>query len=253
MQPQLSLLRNNLRSIKIYYCLIVIFCCINCQQTRNITGDIIAPNWQNIEKLKYLVTRNDTTIGQADYSVYTDIEEETSVYILNMLTITKMDQDNLWDSSVVYFRRDNFTPVRAWRKVVTNLGYTIIETHYNGNKADVWIETIDGKKTFNYTIRKPYFDNEMILTLMRSVRFAKAKRYTFNVFMPFSLQMTPVTVSSGNITTITTSAGTFECDRVSLSSLQNIYQLYYERQEPRRLIRYQEKKSNIALVLTRNI
>lgn len=59
----------------------------------------------------------------------------------------------------------------------------------------------------------------MILTLLRSVRFTKAKKYTFNIFMPFTFQMTPVTVNSSSKTTITTSAGTFECERVSLSSL----------------------------------
>ncbi len=239
-----------MRFVKIYYFLIVILCCINCQQSRNITNDIVAPNWQNIEKLKYAVTRNDTAIGQVDYSVYTDVEGEMPVYILNMLTVTKMDRDNLWDSSVVYFRRDNFVPVRAWRKVVTNLGYTVIETHYSGNKADIWLETIDGIKTFNFTVRKPYFDNEMILTLLRSVRFTKVKRYSFNVFMPFSLQVNPITVSYAGKITLTTPAGMFECERISLVSLQKTYHLYYEQQEPRRLVRYQEKNSNIALVLT---
>jgi hypothetical protein len=161
-----------------------------------------------------------------------------------------MDWGNLWDSSVVYFRRDNFMPVRAWRKVVTNLGYTVIETHYSSKKADVWLETIDGKKSFNFTLGNPYFDNEMILTLLRSVRFTKAKRYTFNVFMPFSLQVNPITISYAGKMTISTPTGIFECERVSLVSSQKTYHIYYEQQEPRRLIRYQEKNSNIALVLT---
>ena len=225
---------------------------IGCQQNRDVTDDLIAPNWQNSNILKYFVTRNDSIIGQLDYTVYSDIEGETPIYILNMLTNTKMYKDNLWDTSVVYFRRDNFAPVRAWRKVITNLGYTIIETHYSGNKADVWLETIDGKKTFNYTIKKPYFDNEMILTLLRSVRFAKAKKYAFNVFMPFSLQVNPITIKYIGKVKIATPAGSFECDRVSLISMQKTYNVYYEQQEPRRLIRYHEKNSNIALVLASN-
>ena len=92
----------------------------------------------------------------------------------------------------------------------------------------------------------------MILTLLRSVRFAKAKKYAFNVFMPFSLQVNPITIKYIGKVKIATPAGSFECDRVSLISMQKTYNVYYEQQEPRRLIRYHEKNSNIALVLASN-
>lgn len=254
MHQRLSLLmnrKNSKRVLKILLLIVIGICIfsIACQKPTDITQDIVVPNWQNGEQLYYGVIRNDTMIGQTRYSIYFDVDGDIPIYTLEILTQIEWDEDYVWDSSVVYFRRDNFAPIWSYRKVETDFSYSIIETHYDESDVDIWFETIDGKETFNLSLKEPYFDSEMILTLMRAVRFMQAKKYSFNTFTPLTLQPMSNSIRYDGKKIATTPAGSFECDKMQLTTPFSKFYLYYEQQEPRRLVRYQEKKSNIALVL----
>ncbi len=251
MRQRLLLLKNNMKIIKILSLFILSICIFNtsCHKPILITQDIIVPNWQNGEQIFYGIVRNDSLIGRTQYSIYFDVEGDIPVYCLEMLTDTEWQDDYLWDSSVVYFRRDNFAPIWSYRKVETDFSYSIIETHYDESDVDIWFETIDGKETFNLSLKEPYFDSEIILTLMRTVRFMHAKKYSFNTFTPLTLQLMSNSIRYDGKKIATTPAGSFECDKMQLTTPFSKFYLYYEQQEPRRLIHYQEKKSNIALVL----
>jgi hypothetical protein len=222
---------------------------ITCREQKDITQDIVVPDWQNGEKLYYRIMRNDTMIGSVTYSLYFDTDGDIPIFSLEMLSQTESDEDYVWDSSIVHFRRDNFAPIWALRNIETDFGYSTVETHYDGSDVEIWLETIDGKESYDLSIREPYFDNEMLFTILRAVRFSKFKKYTMNILLPLSLQNMSMSVRHSGITTVTTPAGSFECDRVSLTSMQDKINLFYERGEPRRLIRYQRNKSPIAVVL----
>jgi len=68
-----------------------------------------------------------------------------SVYILTQITGSDVTEDFFYDSSVVYIRRDDFTPIWACRKIESELGYYLTDTRYNKTKAQIRFETINGK------------------------------------------------------------------------------------------------------------
>jgi hypothetical protein len=196
--------------------------------------------------------RNDTMIGQARYSIFFDVDGDVPIFCLEMLSQTEWDEDYVWDSSIVYFRRDNFAPIWALHNIETDFGYSMVETHYDGSDVNIWLETIDGKESYDVSVREPYFNNEMLFTLLRAVRFNRGKKYSLNIFDPLTMQKMSISVRYNGKTTIETPAGSFECDRIYLKKAQSKLYLFYERQEPRRLVRYQEKNSSIAVVLLKD-
>jgi hypothetical protein len=226
-----------------------IFLAIGCPKSAQINEDLVAPAWENGEKLYYNIIANDKVIGSAHYSIFFDLNADIPVYIIQLVTSTAPPFEYFYDTSIVCFRRDNFAPIWAWRKVESAMGYNIATTRYNENKAEIWKETIDGSESNELQFNPPCFDNEMVLVLFRALRFQKARKYDFNVIVPMTLQTISNSVRKLGKTTINTTAGSFECDKIQLRFSNRIYNIFYERNEPRRLIRYQEKDSNIGLEL----
>lgn len=228
---------------------VLIFTSIGCHKTQSITDEIEAPNWENGEQLHYGIFKNDSMIGKVKTQLCFDMEEDIPVYILTILTDTELDNDNIWDSSVVCFRRDNFEPLWSWRKLETDFGYYITDTRYEDSDIDIWLETIDGKQSAYFNLKYPYFDNDMVLTLLRAVQFRHARKYSFNVAVPILLLGMNNTVRYGGKTSLTTPTGSFYCDKVYILTPQSKTIVYYERNNPRRLISYQREKSKIAVIL----
>ncbi len=250
MHQQLLLLKID-NMIKSSLLILVSFCLIasTCRKSENIVQDIVVPAWQDGEKLKYGIYRNDTLIGQATYSLFFDTDGDIPIFSVEMVTQSESEEDYLWDSTIVHFRRDNFSPVWSLRNVETDFGYSIVETHYDGPDIEIWMETIDGKESYEFSMSEPYFDNEMLYTLLRAIRFTKVKNYSINILYPLTLQKLPISIKYNGRITVTTPVGLFDCDRVYLTSIQVKTNLYFERTEPRRLIKYQEKNSPISFVL----
>lgn len=242
-------IRNLILDIIFLWLIILIFTAIGCHKPISITNDIVAPNWINGEYLHYGIFRNDSIIGEIKTRLNFDMEEDIPVYILTILTDTELDNDNVWDSSVVCFRRDNFVPLWSWRKLETDFGFYITDTRYEDSDVDIRMETIDGKQSANLNLSPPYFDNEMVLTLLRAVQFRHARKYSFNVAVPILLLGMNNTIRYGGKTTLTTPTGTFKCDKIYLVSPQNKIITYYEQNNPRRLICYQREKSKTSVIL----
>jgi hypothetical protein len=237
--------------IKRYLLVLVSFCLISstCRKTENILRDLVVPTWQSGEKLIYGIYQNDILIGQANYSLFLDTDGDIPIFSLEIVTQSEFEEGFLWDSSIVHFRRDNFSPIWSLRHVETDFGYSIVETHYDGRDIEIWLETIDGKESYDFSMPEPYFDNEMLYTLLRAIRFTKVKKYSLNTLYPLTLQRLPISIKYNGRVTITTPVGIFDCDRIYLTSIQTKTNLYYERTEPRRLIKYQEKNSPISFIL----
>ncbi|MEO0074980.1 MAG: hypothetical protein ABIK31_02595 [candidate division WOR-3 bacterium] len=225
---------------------------LGCSKSALITNDLIAPNWQDGEALSYHIIRNDTIIGYAQYKIFFDMDHNIPVYILQLVTKTSSQMPYFYDTSVVCFRRHDFSPIWAWRKVESDIGYTIVTTRYEGNQAEIWRETIDGTQSFEQKLKQPSFDNEMVLTLLRALRFNKSRKYKLNVLAPMTMENISNTVRKLGKATVITKSGNFECDRIQLRYDNRLYNIFYERMEPRRLIKYQEKNSAIILELAQN-
>ncbi|MBS4016421.1 MAG: hypothetical protein KGZ86_08325 [Candidatus Latescibacteria bacterium] len=227
-----------------------IFFAISCPKTAQLTKDLSAPAWQDGEKTYYDIIMNDEIIGGAHYTIFLDMNVDMPVYILHLVTTTEPPYDYFYDTSVVCFRRDDFTPVWAWRKVESDMGYSIVTTRYSESEAEIWKETIDGNESFEVRHDYPFYDNEMVLTLLRALRFQRARRYQLDVIVPMTLEKITNTVRRISKATVKTSVGSFECDKIQLRYHNRTYYIFYERNEPRRLIRYQEKNTKIALELS---
>jgi len=227
-----------------------LFCIFtSCYKSKLITDDIIAPNWQNSERLNYGVSLNDTLIREVQYTIYFDVNADIPVYILEIITNSEEAESFMRDSSVVCFRRDDFTPIWAWRKVESDLGYTVVATRYTNSRAEIWRETIDGTESGQINYNYPCFDNEMVLTLLRGLRFNASKKYLFNVVIPFTSEKITNIIRYRGKSTINTPSGSFECSKLMLNYRNRVFFIYLENQDPRRLVKFQEKNSNVAMVL----
>jgi hypothetical protein len=233
--------------------LLLVLGAIGCNRVPSINQHIVIPNWGNYESLLYGITLNDSVIGTMEYDLIIDMERNESVYILTQVTEVDEEEDILTDSSVVCFRRDDFTPMWAYRKTESDFGYYITDVHYDKSKAQIRFETIDGKESKNISVQFPYFDNEMLLTLLRTIQFDKIKKYSFESVVPMVLVAMNNTVHYRGKANITTPAGKFRCDKITLNSPQNKCNIFYEQNNPRRMIRYQVEKSRIAIILLQSL
>ncbi|MCX8015678.1 MAG: hypothetical protein N2748_06615 [candidate division WOR-3 bacterium] len=220
-----------------------------CQKSYQITDDLQAPDFKDGESFTYGYFRNDSLIGKTRMSLYFDTDGEIPIYCLETVTEREMPDDYITDSSVVHFRRDNFRPIWSYRMLETDLGWTITEVHYNEKDIDIWFETIDGRETFALSLSPPYFDSEMLLALLRAVQFKKSKKYTFNVVNPLMLTSTKNSVRYCAKIMIPMPQEYLECDKLQLNTPFKNIELFYERKLPRRLIKFQEKKSDVIAVL----
>lgn len=230
-------------------CIVSIF---NCPKQIPISQDLTAPNWQDGEQSYYNIIRKNKVIGTLRYTLLFDMNADIPVYILELVTNMAPEEEYYYDSSVVCFRRSDFVPIWAWRKVESDLGYSIMTTRYNTNKAEIWKETIDGNESMTVKYKQPTYDNEMVLTLLRAAQFKLKRKYTFNAIIPISARKISNTVRQMAKTNITTRAGTFECNKIQLRYRNKTYIICYERNEPKRLVRSQEKDSDIVLELANN-
>jgi hypothetical protein len=87
------------------------------------------------------------------------------------------------------------------------------------------------------------------LTLLRGLRFNVSKKYLFNVVIPFTSEKITNIIRYRGKSTINTSAGSFECSKLMLNYRNRVFFVYLENQDPRRLVKFQEKNSNVAMVL----
>lgn len=250
MHQQSWSLKNRRYFILCTACAFVIINFISCPKQYPITQDLVAPNWQNGETLQYDIIRDNQVIGKVRYTLFFDMDANMPVYILHLATNMKPDYRYFYDSSVVCFRRTDFSPVWTWQKVESDISYSVMTTRYRDNYADIWKETIDGTESIRVKYKPPCYDNDMVLTVLRGLRFKYRKKYNFDAIIPLTTQKISNTVRQMAKTTITTSSGTYECNKIQLRYRNNIYYIFYERNEPHRLIRYQEKNANTTLDLT---
>lgn len=225
---------------------------INCPSRAPISHNLIAPNWQDGEVLYYNIVRDSNIIGKVRYSLFFDMNAGLPVYVLHLVTKMEPTVQYFFDSSVVCFQRSDFSPVWAWQKVESEMGYSMMTTRYVKNTAEIWKETIDGTESIRLRFNEPCYDNEMVLTVLRALRFKTKKKYNFSAVVSLSGQVINNSVRKMAKSTITTSAGAFECNKIQLRYQDKIYYIFYEQNEPHRLIRYQEKDSNTMLELTAN-
>ncbi|MEO0084705.1 MAG: hypothetical protein ABIJ94_03135 [candidate division WOR-3 bacterium] len=220
-----------------------------CQRTPDITNDLQPPAFKDGEQLTYGYFLNDTLIGKTEMRIYFDIDDDIPIYCLEIVTEREEADNYISDSSVVYFRRDNFQPIWSYRMLETDFGWRTTETHYSESDIDVWVETVDGKETFSLSLSPPYFDSEMLLALLRAVQFKRAKKYTFTVFNPLMQTITKTTARYHTKTMIPMTSEFIECDKLQLAMPFNEIVLFYEHRQPRRLIKFQEKRTDIVAVL----
>jgi hypothetical protein len=222
---------------------------LSCRNSNAVLKDCQAPAWHDGERIRYGIFVNDTMIGRIQRTLYFDINGNIPVYNQEIVTDMETEDGFLLDSLVVCFQRENYTPVWSWRKVESDLGYTIVSTRYQNSVAEIWRETIDGKETNRIKYKGFFLDNEMVMTYLRCLRFNLAKRYTLSLIAPMFNQKITGKIRYNGIATIRVPVGIFECDKITFESLNRKFYLYYERQEPRRLIQYQEKNTNAVVSL----
>ncbi len=223
---------------------------LQCQKPNLMSTDLIVPNWQDGDKYYYSIYHHNQLIGYVRQLLHFDMEGNKPIYVIESVSDFSFSEDYLVDSTVVSFCRKDFVPFWSYRRVETDFDTRIVEAHYDGSNIDIWTETMDGKNATTVSVKVRYFDHAMIFHLSRCLKFDKTKRYSISIFNPFLLQLTDCEIKYIGKKSVTTQLGTFDCDKISLSFDSKKYLIFVERTGLRRIIQFQEKNSNLLMVLT---
>ncbi|MCS7258086.1 MAG: hypothetical protein NZ601_01740 [candidate division WOR-3 bacterium] len=224
---------------------------LGCKVHKQSAIEFNLPNWHHQETLNYKIIKNGRQIGLLKFLLCFDTNNEIPIYLLYRSINYTLSSNKILDSAVVCFTRNEFLPLRSYINVSSDFGYYISEAHYFKDKVEIFHETMDGftKKELPVTVNS--YDYEMRFYLLRAADFSKRHYYQFYLVSPpinekilYSAQISPKAkiVLENNV---------YECIKITLTNLYTNEQqyLYYEKNDPRRLLRYHDKLKDLRFDL----
>jgi hypothetical protein len=209
------------------------------------------PQWQHGETLNYNIIRNNRPAGKLSYFLYFDMNNEIPVYLVYRITRNDSLIEYFYDSSVVCFARRDFLPLWSANHVDTDFGYYKTEAHYSLPKVRILLETIDGIKLKELEVNEKCYDYNTLFYLVRAIDFSKKHEVRFYLVAPVISEKILYSAHRAGKSKIKINGEFVMCDKIKLTNLytNDVYYLYYENSEPRRLIGYYDKRINLSFIL----
>jgi hypothetical protein len=206
--------------------------------------------WPDNETSCYDVLRSDTIVGRAVIHVRREPEENRPAYCIvsvNRNAEPGIGRLLLHDSIAAWLSADSLIPLRSYQ-VRNRLSQqdTVVSVYQPGRVS----LTLAGRATRVLDAPSNTFDNSILVTAIRTLELVPGAHYALTSLAVFGPWTKPVDIDVEGEETVTVPAGTFPCYRLGLQIAGFKLHLWYEKNEPRRYVRFENASGSSVAVLT---
>jgi hypothetical protein len=205
------------------------------------------PKWSEVSKYQIVV---DTT-PSGTYVLTNKSSQLGKEAIIELVAITMVKNINgeSRDSSVLILHKDNLKPIKSSKTISSRGAVLSSDITYSDNKATIKAKLPSGEKSITIPIGPNSFDNDEITTLLSAIDLKAGEEKELSVVVGFSGTSIPVKIKSIGEEKIKVPAGEFDCNKYEMTLVGRTITIWYEKAEPKRMIKYSDIQSNMAMVL----
>jgi hypothetical protein len=209
-------------------------------------------DWPDGETSYYDVLRNDTVTGKTVFRIFeTQLAGKPVYEIAGVNTALAEGITVLHDSIGAILTRDSLRSLSAFQVRNRMSGQdTIISRYEPAVRAGKVILTSNGGRTQTLAAPDNTFDNSILMMAIRALDLKPGAHYLLTSVASFGPWTKPADVEVTGEETITVPAGEFACHKVTLQIAGYTLGLWYERREPHRYVRFENRGNNSVAVLT---
>lgn len=237
------------KTLLVICCLFIVFSGIFCAKKTPVSIKFTSINWADNELCQYQVVIAQQVVGTYTTTIKLNKMDEVSVVEVNAVTDVKIANEQSRDIATVVFRQDNFQPISATREITSQGAKYSSIIKYSKDKALIKISTPAGEKSVDVPITANHFDNDEVTTLLRAVDLKQDENKEISVVTGLGGTAIPVKIKSLGLEKITVPAGEFECNKYEMNLVNRTVELWYEKAGARRMIKYFDVASDMAMHL----
>jgi hypothetical protein len=153
------------------------------------------------------------------------------------------------DSSSLILHKDNLKPIKSL-KIITSRGATLSsEITYTDDKAIIKAKLPSGGKSITIPIGPNSFDNDEITFLMGAIDLKAGEEKELSVVIGLSGTSIPIKIKGIGEERIKVPAGEFDCRKYEMNLVGRAIDVWYEKADSKRMIKYADTQSNMSMVL----
>lgn len=209
------------------------------------------PNWKDGEISHYLLLLGTDTLGMM-YSTITHTKVEArAAYQIRVLTQTDYQDEKTTDSILLVVNRSDLRPIILDRATVSALLHMTLKAKYTRDKVVIEAVVPQGPKKTEVNLPVNVYDNEQIIFLLRALPLKTGYRALFQDVATNAAQVFPVAVEVTGEEKVASPAGDFVCWKVTINGGGKNITAWYQKDKPKRLVKYFDKQGEVTLLLTR--
>lgn len=216
-----------------------------------------APQWQDGETSIYVVTRNDSALYRSVLTLEFDEEmgnaasNDSPIPTLVAINVVRPISPAEWffDSVQAVLRRDNFSPVRTYRSVETDVSEFDLTARYSPGSVKIERQTVDGTTDEELRLPGRYYSYDAVQTWLRAVPLVSGTSFRDNLVIPSELRTVPVKFLVLGTKLVTTGVGDIMCREIVLILPTREVKFWYELAQPHRFIGFNDAQNNTQVVL----
>jgi hypothetical protein len=204
--------------------------------------------WPDQEVSYYNVLRNDTVNGHTVFRISSCSLDARPVYEFTCVNDAWVgDMLLLHDSVAADLTGDSLNPISGFQ-VRTSMAHSdTVITEYRAGKVVV---TSSGSSKQTLNVPNNTFDASILVMAIRSLEFSPGAKYTLISLSSFGPWTKPAEVEVLGEDTVKVPAGQFVCWKLMLEFAGYELYLWYEKDAPRRYVRFENPANNSSAVLT---
>jgi hypothetical protein len=217
------------------------------------------PQWQDGETSVYVVTRNDSALYESvvtlafDEEVADPASGDTAGAVPTLVATNAVkplsEADWFFDSVEVVFRRDNLSPIRTFRSVLTDISEFELVARYSRARVLIEKQTIDGSTTEELRLPRRYHSYDMVQTWLRSVPLVSGTTFRDNLVVPFEFRTVPVKFLVLGTKLVTTPLGDIMCREIVVILPTREVKFWYELTQPHRFVGLWDSQNATQILL----
>jgi len=217
---------------------------ISCPKKETSTIKLSPGTWNETNKYRILI---DTTVSGSYQLIY-----KTTDQTIELQSITQVTQTNVtsYDSTALVLRQDNLRPISSFKTIITGGATITSDIKYTDNKASIKAKLPQGEKSIDIPINVNTYDNDQITTILRAIELKVNEEKEINIAIGLSGTTVPIKIKLLGEEKIKVPAGEFDCNKYILNVVGRTIDAWYEKTDAKRMIRYFDVQSNMAMELT---
>jgi len=205
------------------------------------------PKWSEVNK--YQIVIDTTPSGTYVLTNKTSWFGNEAIIELTAVTLVKSINGESRDSSSLILHKDNLMPIKS-SKFISARGATFSsEITYTKDKASIKAKLPAGEKSITIPIGPNSFDNDEITTLLSAIELKAGEEKELNAVIGLSGTSIPIKIKGIGEEKIKVPAGEFDCRKYEMSLVGRTINIWYEKAEAKRMIKYLDVQSKMAMEL----